>query len=96
MSDALRAEDLLPHMDKAFRVRSGRHVLVLTALERFGAAEGSGPREPFLALFRGPPDDVLPEGLHAFEVEGRPPLEFYIMPIHTPARDRQDYQAVFN
>jgi hypothetical protein len=54
------------------------------------------PRPPFTLIFAGPPGDVLPEGEYAFEVEGGPAFEFYVMPIHTPARDRQDYQAAFN
>ena len=54
------------------------------------------PRQPFSLIFRGPPADVLPEGLHTLEVEGGDSFTIYVMPIHTPARDRQDYQAVFN
>jgi hypothetical protein len=39
---------------------------------------------------------VLPEGLYTFDVENGPSFELYVMPIHTPARDRQDYQSSFN
>jgi hypothetical protein len=30
------------------------------------------------------------------DTEGGAHFDFYILPIHTPASDRQDYQAVFN
>jgi hypothetical protein len=30
------------------------------------------------------------------EVEGGPSFTLYVIPVHTPARDRQDYQAAFN
>jgi len=39
---------------------------------------------------------VLREGPYILEVEGGPGFQLYVMPIHTPAQDRQDYQAVFN
>jgi hypothetical protein len=47
-------------------------------------------------IFTGPRGDVLPEGFYAAEAEGGAHFDFYILPIHTPASDRQDYQAVFN
>ena len=31
-----------------------------------------------------------------FDVDAGPAFGFYIIPIYTPVRDRQDYQAVFN
>ena len=48
------------------------------------------------AIFTGPPGDVLPEGLYGFDVDNGPAFGFYVIPIYTPMRDRQDYQAVFN
>jgi hypothetical protein len=53
-------------------------------------------RRPFTLILAGPPGDLLPEGPYIFEVEGGPAFEFYVMPIHTLARDRQHYQAAFN
>jgi hypothetical protein len=47
-------------------------------------------------IFRGPAGDLLREGLYVLEVEGGPSFELYVIPVHTPARDRQDYQAAFN
>jgi hypothetical protein len=54
------------------------------------------PRPPFCLLFRGPPRDVLPEGLYEVAVQDGPDFALYIIPIQTFDRNRQDYQAVFN
>ena len=35
-------------------------------------------------------------GFYAAEAESGARFDFYILPIHTPAPDRQEYQAVFN
>lgn len=100
MTELLTAEHFLPHVNKIFRVRSGRHALTLTAVDQRRLEDwetGLGVREPFNLIFRGPPNDLLPPGLYTLEVEdGGPAFELYVMPIHTPARDRQDYQAAFN
>jgi hypothetical protein len=99
MTEQLTAEHFRPHVARVFHVRGGRHGLTLTALEEFEISEAQRqrmPRPPFTLVFAGPPGDVLPEGEYAFEVEGGAVFEFYVMPIHTLARDRQDYQAAFN
>jgi hypothetical protein len=96
MSETLRPEDFLPHLRKTFHFRGHRHALVLSAVERGGPGDRGGFREPFLLIFSGPPGDVLPEGMYVLEAEGSPAFELYVMPIHTPARDRQDYQSSFS
>ena len=99
MTEQLTAEQFRPHVAKVFRVRGRRHDLTLTALEEFDVSEAQRqlvPRPPFSLIFAGPPGDVLPECEYSFEVEGGATFEFYVMPIHTLARDRQDYQAAFN
>lgn len=99
MSDALTPEHFQPHLDKIFRVQDGRHELVLTHVETWPHNQGrtdAGLRQPFTLIFRGPPGDVLGEGLHILQADDSPTFELYVIPIHTPARDRQDYQAAFN
>jgi hypothetical protein len=98
MIEYLSAEDFLPHVNKGFAVKNGRHALVLTRVEqpRLGDRGEGELRAPFILIFRGPPGDVLAEGLYTLDVEGGPSFELYVMPIHTPARDRQDYQSSFN
>jgi hypothetical protein len=99
MTGQLTPETFLPHVDKAFRVKGGRHVLTLIRVDvpRLDAQEAARvPRQPFTLIFRGPPGDVLREGLHSLEIEGGPTIELYVIPVQTFARDRQDYQAAFN
>ena len=99
MSELLTPDDFSPHVNKVFRVRDGRHGLVLTAVEQRRLEPWETEmalREPFNLIFRGPPDDLLPQGLYTLDVEGGPAFELYVIPIHTQARDRQNYQAAFN
>jgi hypothetical protein len=99
MTEQLTPETFLPHVNKAFRVKGGRHVLTLTRVDirRLEEREAAGVRRlPFTLIFRGPAGDVLREGLYKLEIEGGPTVELYVIPVQTFARDRQDYQAVFN
>jgi hypothetical protein len=99
MAEDLTPNDFQPHLGKTFRVREGRHALALAAIERGRpeeAARAPGLREPFNLIFRGPPCDLLAPGLYTMETDGGTAFALYVMPIHTPARDRQDYQAAFN
>jgi hypothetical protein len=95
VTEQLTHETFLPHVDKGFRVRGGRHVLKLCRVDVF-AKLGGFPRQPFTLIFSGPPGDVLREGLHTLEVEHGPAFDLYVIPVHTPMLGRQDYQAVFN
>jgi hypothetical protein len=97
MADLLTPEHFLPHVSKVFRVKDGRHALTLVAVEGRKLEEGEwAPREPFNLIFRGPPGDVLPEGLYIVETEDGASFELYVNPVHTPFPGRQDYQAAFN
>ena len=97
MSEQFSPELFLPHVDKPFRVRGGRHVLTLTKVEAaMGERAKGAPRPPFILIFSGPPGDVLPEGLYTLEVENGPSFDLYVIPINTPLLGRQDYQTVFN
>ena len=70
--------------------------LHLAAVNLHAHAAPDATRASFTVLFHGPIGDVLPEGLYRADIENGPTLEFYIMPIHTVAPGRQEYQAVFN
>jgi hypothetical protein len=95
MTELLTAEQFRPHIDKVFRVPGGGHAFTLADVQTAAYVEGIS-RQPFNLIFRGPPNNVLPEGLYTLEVDDGPSFELYLMPIHTPARDRQNYQAAFN
>ena len=99
MTESLTREHFLPHVNKKFRVRGGSHAFIRARIE--GSAVGapappSGMRLPFNLIFSGPPKDVLSEGSYTVDVDDGPHFELYLIPIHTPERDRQDYQASFN
>src|SRR5262245_22263998 len=97
MAELLTPEHFLPHVQKVFRVKDGRHALTLVAVERGKPEDAEGaPREPFNLIFRGPPGDVLHAGVYVLDVEEGPSFELYVNPVHTPFPGRQDYQAAFN
>jgi hypothetical protein len=97
MTDQLTADHFLPHVEKLFRVRDGRHVLKLVRVEVPPANIAKGaPRPPFNLIFSGPPGDVLREGMYMLDVENGPNFTLYVIPIQTYQRDRQDYQSAFN
>src|SRR3954468_1357354 len=99
MSELFSPEHFLPHVEKIFRVQGSHHVLTLARVETRRREEWElemGDRDPFNLIFRGPAGDVLREGLYTLAVEDGPSFELYVIPIHTPSRDRQNYQAAFN
>lgn len=98
MAEDLNPEHFTPHVGKVFRVEGTRHALTLARVEQPDPDTRSeaGYRQPFTLIFRGPPGDVLPEGMHHLATGEGVAFTLYVIPTHTPARDRQDYQAAFN
>jgi hypothetical protein len=97
MANPVTHEDFAPHVNKLFRFRGRHNVLRLAVVDVTAQPSFPGQqRKPFLLIFHGPRGDVLPEGMYTAEIENGPIIEFHIMPIHTVAPDRQDYQAIFN
>jgi hypothetical protein len=97
MIDRLTADDFAAYIGKT--VLAVRHGLSLTMamLDRHELPGWEAMvRKPFSLILSGPPDQVLPEGLHQLEIEGGPSFYLYVIPIFTPAHDHQDYQIVFN
>jgi hypothetical protein len=86
--DSRTADDFAPHIGKIFQPLGSQIALLLAAVEQ--SAPG------FTLLFQGPPGQILPPGMHDFQLEDGVGFCFYVMPIHTPVAGRQDYQAVFN
>ena len=97
MSQVLTAADFVAHVGKTVTPKGQGRALTLISVD---ATRRPGwddmPREPFTLILRGPPDNVLPEALYDVAVADGPDFTLYIIPIHTVARDRQDYQVVFN
>jgi len=97
MTRILRHEDFAPHVDKQFRFAGWPGSLRLVRIDVPARPAASDvARAPFTLIFRGVRGEVLTEGLRTATAEDGSSFELYIMPIHTPAADRQDYQAVFN
>lgn len=89
--------DFAAHTGKGFIFDSYSERLVLASVTPHPRSAGpDAAHTPFTLLFHGPAGTVLPEGYHRATIQDGPAVAFYIMPIHTTARDRQDYQAVFN
>jgi len=96
-AEPLSHEAFQPHLHRQFRFDGHPHGLKLTQIAVKDLPPLPGlTYKAFTLIFSGPRGDVMPEGLYSAEAEGGVRFEFYIMPIHTPASDRQDYQAVFN
>lgn len=98
MVEHLRHEDFAPHLNKTVRFRGWHGALRLASVTPAPEQPNlpAPTRPPFTVIFHGPRHDILPEGLYVADIEDGPSLEFYLAPIHTPAPDRQEYQAVFN
>lgn len=95
----LTAEHFRPHVGKVFRVQGGEHALTLDEVQMHPLSQAQAKvlsRQPFTLIFKGPPGNVLPEGMYTLDVDGGASFELYVMPVHTPAPDRQHYQAAFN
>ncbi len=94
MTDAPRAEIFTPHVGKAVTLSDGQK-LTLAAVDKRDAP-GGAPHAAFSLLLRGARSPVAPEGMHRLTLEDGASFDLYLIPIHTPSRDHQDYQIVFN
>jgi hypothetical protein len=96
MSQVLTVLDFVTHLGKAVTPKGQHRTLTLVSAEAAGARGDGMTRDPFTLILRGPPGDVLPEGLYDVAVAEGPDVPLYLIPIHTVAVDRQYYQVVFN
>jgi hypothetical protein len=95
----LTPETFLPLVNKIFRVKGGRHALILSQVDvrRMGEWEHAAlGRQSFTLILGGPPGDVLPEGLYTLEAEDGRAFQLYVIPVQTHVLNRQDYQIIFN
>jgi hypothetical protein len=99
MMEMLTPEHFLPHVNKPVHVAGWHHPLTLTRVDMRRLEEWereAAPRQPFTVIFRGPPGDVLAEGMCDLRFEDGTSCSLYMIPVFTPQQDRQNYQAVFN
>ena len=94
MNEAPGAETFRPHIGEAITV-AGEHQLTLVSLEerKMTHSEATGA---FTVILRGAPAPIVPEGVHRLTFKDGAGFDLYLMPIHTPSRQHQDYQIAFN
>lgn len=98
MDAILVVDDFKPHVGKTFRFLGTPYAFPLDRVSSLRESVPPGSKRiPFTLIFVGPKSqDHLPEGLYDCAVEDGPTYSIHVNPIHTPAPDRQEYQAVFN
>ena len=97
MDQPLTHEFFAPYVGRTFSFQGSHVVLTLASvIANPQYAMPGAANVPFSLNFHGPAGDILPEGFYKVSIADGPEAEFYILPVHTVARDRQDYQAAFN
>jgi hypothetical protein len=95
--DQLTADDFVGYLGRKVSPDGPGPEMVLDRIDRVGFPGWERvARKPFSLIFHGPCQPVLPEGLYPVEFADGPTLLLYVIPILTAARDRQEYQVVFN
>jgi hypothetical protein len=96
MSDAINAETFAPYVGRPTSLANG-HALTLVAVHLHRSPRpNTGSATSFSLLLRGAASPIVSEGLHRLAFEDGASFELYLIPIHTPSREHQDYQVVFN
>jgi hypothetical protein len=96
MAGVPTAANFLPHVGTTVSLPDGQ-ALTLVAVDQPGvAARDASPHPPFSLLLRGRSAPIVPEGMHRLVFADGTGFDLYLIPIHTPSRDHQDYQIVFN
>jgi len=93
----LQIVDFKLHFGKGFHFKGTRFAFPLDRIvsDRRRLPKGA-KRRPFILIFREAKErDYLPDGIYQCEIEGGPTHQIYVNPIHTPAPEWQEYQAVF-
>jgi hypothetical protein len=98
MDQSLTYDLFIPYVGERFSFEGCRVSLTLASVKPSPALTIPDPaRAPFGLIFHGPASEILLEGIYRAATEdGSLTVGFYIIPIHTAAADRQDYQVVFN
>jgi len=96
--EILTVEHFRPHLGKTVRFKGTPYAFLLDRVEGEGGPPPAGYlRAPFVVIFRGPTKaEVMQAGIYECEIDGGPTYSLHVMPIHTSARDCQEYQSAFN
>ncbi|HEY1707111.1 MAG TPA: hypothetical protein VGG10_02520 [Rhizomicrobium sp.] len=93
----LTIQDFAPYAGRNVLLKDFDFTLKLSAVEGVEHAPPPGvARTPFLLIFSGPKNPLVRPGMYMCVIADGPTYELYLSPIHTPDKDRQDYQSSFN
>lgn len=97
MVQEITHETFAGQINHVFRIHlSGEPLeLELTEVEVNSRPHFQGLRQPFILIFQGPRNRLLPEGFYRAESDAISGLNLYIIPI-VSVGDHQAYQVVFN
>lgn len=97
MAEFLEIHHFEPLVGQKVRFKGTHFVMQLIKVikgEKFLAA---ARRDPFILIFRAPKErEHMSEAIYDCEFEDGPTYQIYVLPTHTPEREWQDYQAIFN
>jgi hypothetical protein len=97
MSEMLGMHHFEPLVGKTVHVKGTQFSFPLSRIITMDKAFPTAQRDPFILIFRAPREnEYLPEGSYECAFEDGPTYEIYVAPAHTPEREWQDYQAIFN
>jgi hypothetical protein len=80
-----------------FRIRASDELVVevtLTEAVALGQAGAAGAKQPFSIVFRGPAEQILPQGIYRVEHEAIGASDIFLVPL-MPDGDGARYEAVF-
>jgi hypothetical protein len=102
MLDRLSANDFTKYLNDTFYLSSDSEepieaeLIEVTEIETNEVSTGSNnKRNSFSIVFSGPPQPVLPQGIHALQHTEMGPLSLFIVPIGSDKKGMR-YEAVFN
>lgn len=96
MSATINAETFAPYVGKPASLANGQPLALVAVDLHRSPQPNAAPGSSFSLLLRGAATPIVSEGLHRLAFENGASFELYLIPVHTPSRDRQDYQVVFN
>jgi hypothetical protein len=96
MSDAINAETFTGRVGRTASLSNGQALTLVAVDLHRSPRPDAAPGTSFNLLLRGPAAPIVSEGLYQLAFDDGASFELYLIPIHTPSRDHQDYQVVFN
>jgi hypothetical protein len=96
MSYAINSETFTPYVGRPASLANGQALTLVAVDLHRSPRPNAAPGTSFSLLLRGAATPIVSEGLYRLAFEDGANFELYLIPIHTPSRDHQDYQVVFN